>query len=70
MGQARRVITAAFVVAITPSVTDVAGSYSATTFTTTNGGSTKDQVVGGASLALTLADNGTTTGRLGVTLGK
>ena len=50
--------------AFTPSVMDTAGSYSATTFTTTNGGSTTDQLAAGASLVLTLADNGTATGRL------
>jgi len=50
--------------AFTPSVMDVAGSYSPTTFTTTTGGSTTDQLAAGASLALSLAENGTTTGRL------
>ena len=50
--------------AFMPSVMDVAGSYAATTFTTTNGGTTTDQLAAGASFTLTLVVNGTTTGRL------
>jgi hypothetical protein len=47
-----------------PSVENVAGSYSATSFTTTTGGVTTDQLAGGASFTITLATNGTTSGRL------
>ncbi len=48
----------------TPTVMDLVGSYTATTFTTTSGGTTTDQLAAGASLSLTLAGDGTTTGRL------
>jgi hypothetical protein len=50
--------------AFTPTSTDVAGSYAATTFTTTANGTTTDHLAAGASFALTLDPNGGTTGRL------
>ncbi|HYC49535.1 MAG TPA: hypothetical protein VEB19_00375 [Gemmatimonadaceae bacterium] len=42
----------------------VVGSYAATSFTTTQGGTTTDQLALGASLDLTLNANGTVTGEL------
>ncbi|MGH7461254.1 MAG: hypothetical protein ACREMA_09530 [Longimicrobiales bacterium] len=48
----------------TPSVDNVSGSYTATTFTTTIAGVTTDQLAAGASVTLTLAAVGTTSGRL------
>lgn len=47
-----------------PSLENIAGSYTATTFTTTSGGVTTDQLAAGASFTITLASNGATTGRL------
>jgi hypothetical protein len=47
-----------------PSLTNVAGDYTATTLTTTSGGVTTNQLAGGASLTIALAPNGTTTGHL------
>lgn len=48
----------------TPSVMDVAGSYTAAAFMSTNAGTTTDHLAGGASFTITLAEDGTTTGRL------
>ena len=48
----------------TPTVADMAGTYSATTFTSTNGATTTDHLAVGGSLTLTLGPDGTTTGRL------
>ena len=48
----------------TPTVADIAGTYSATTFTSTNGGTTTDHLAAGGSLTLTLGSDGATTGRL------
>ena len=47
-----------------PTVDNVAGSYTVTTFTTTSGSVTTDWLAAGASFTITLASNGTTTGRL------
>ena len=47
-----------------PSIENVAGDYTATSFTTTSGGVTTDLLDDGASLTLTLASNGATTGHL------
>lgn len=47
-----------------PTTASVAGTYVATTFTTTAGGATVNQLTGGASLWLMLASDGTVTGRL------
>ena len=49
-----------------PSLTaaDVAGSYQATTLTTTTAGATTNVLAAGGELAISLALNGTTTGRL------
>ena len=43
---------------------DVAGSYEATTFETTEDGQTTDQLAEGAQFTITLASDGTTTGNL------
>lgn len=43
---------------------DVTGAYAAVTFTTTTDGTTTDQLAEGASLDLTLHEDGGTTGRL------
>lgn len=43
---------------------DIAGTYTATTFTTTTGGVTTDELDEGASLDLVLSANGNTTGSL------
>ncbi|SRR6266480_4431569 len=48
----------------TPTVANVAGSYSTTSFTSANGETTTDHLAQGASLTLTLTPAGTTTGRL------
>lgn len=48
----------------TPSVANVAGDYTATTFTTTTDGATTDQLARGASLVLQLAPDRTVAGRL------
>ena len=48
----------------TPSTADVAGSYRATTFTTTDNAGTTNQLARGATFTIVLAANGTTTGRL------
>lgn len=45
-----------------PSRADVAGSYEATTLTVTEGGTTTDALAEGASIALTLDGDGTTSG--------
>jgi hypothetical protein len=45
-------------------VDNVAGTYTATTFTTTSGTVTTDQLAAGASFTITLAPDRTTTGRL------
>lgn len=47
-----------------PDRENVAGTYTATTFTTTTGGVTTDQLDEGASLDIVLSANGTTTGTL------
>jgi hypothetical protein len=47
-----------------PSLAAVAGTYTATQFTTTDGGTATNQLAAGASIALTLNANGTTSGRL------
>ena len=47
-----------------PSLESIAGSYSATTFTTTTGGTTTNQLFAGAEFTITLTAAGTTTGRL------
>jgi hypothetical protein len=47
-----------------PTMSDVAGSYQATTLTVEEGGVTTDFLSVGASLEITLSDNGTTAGRL------
>ncbi len=44
--------------------TDVAGTYTATSFTSTQGGNTTDLLAAGSSVTATLAPDGTTTGRL------
>lgn len=48
----------------TPTEETVAGSYSATVLTLTTGGQTTDYLALGATVDLTLAADGTTTGRL------
>lgn len=48
----------------TPSVSSVAGNYAASTLTATTGGTTTDHLAAGGSFTITLATNGTTTGRL------
>ncbi|MGH2356601.1 MAG: hypothetical protein ACRDGJ_01135 [Candidatus Limnocylindria bacterium] len=48
----------------TPTQETVAGSYSATTFTAASGAGTLDLLGLGASVTVTLAADGTTTGRL------
>ena len=50
--------------AFTPTPDDVAGSYSATTFTLTSGDGEFDLLAFGASVTATLDPDGTTTGRL------
>jgi hypothetical protein len=50
--------------AFAPSMSNVSGTYTATTFTSTNGGATTNHLAAGASLTITLLSNGTTTGRL------
>lgn len=47
-----------------PTVAEVAGTYTATTFTGTQGGTTTDLLAAGASVTATLAPDGTSTGRL------
>lgn len=47
-----------------PSTTSVAGIYSATAFTTTTSGVTTDQLAAGATVALVLSPQGSTTGEL------
>jgi hypothetical protein len=47
-----------------PTLETVAGTYTATTFTTTANGTTTDQLAAGGSLVLTLAAGGTTSGQL------
>lgn len=47
-----------------PTTANVAGTYAATTFTTTTAGVTTNQLAAGASLTITLAVNGTVTGQL------
>ena len=49
---------------VTPSMVDVAGSYHATMFTTSDNTGTTDQLARGATFVIVLAVNGTTTGRL------
>jgi hypothetical protein len=46
-----------------PSVEAVAGTYTATQLTTTEGGTITNQLAAGASITLTLNANGTTSGR-------
>ena len=48
----------------TPSIDDVAGSYHATGFTTTDNTGSTDQLARGATFTIVLATNGATTGRL------
>lgn len=48
----------------TASTESVAGSYTATSFISTTGGVTTNHLTAGGSLLITLAPNGTTTGRL------
>jgi hypothetical protein len=45
-----------------PTTADVAGSYEATTLTVTDGGTTTDALAEGASIAVTLDGDGTTSG--------
>ncbi len=47
-----------------PTMSDVAGSYEATTLTVEEGGVTTDFLLAGASFEITLALDGTTSGRL------
>ena len=47
-----------------PTIADMAGSYAATTFTTSANGMTQDRLAAGASVTLTLTPSRTTTGRL------
>lgn len=47
-----------------PTMSSVAGSYTATTFTAANATGTSDLLAGGASVSAVLNVNGTTTGRL------
>lgn len=47
-----------------PTMATVAGSYTATTFTRTSGGTVTDELARGGSLVLTLAAGGTTSGQL------
>lgn len=47
-----------------PDREDIAGTYTATTFTTTTGGVTTDELDDGASLDIVLSANGNTTGSL------
>lgn len=49
---------------VAPSIASVAGTYQATTLTVTTGGVTTDLLAIGASVTITLAADGTTTGRL------
>jgi hypothetical protein len=44
-------------------MSNVSGTYAATTLTTTTDGATTNQLVAGAFLTITLLPNGTTTGR-------
>lgn len=48
----------------TPSIGNVAGSYTSTTFLTTDSTGTTDQLAAGTTFTISLAANGTTTGRL------
>jgi hypothetical protein len=48
----------------TPSIDEVAGSYRATGFTTTDRTGSTNQLARGATFTIVLATNGTTTGRL------
>jgi hypothetical protein len=52
-----------------PTNETVAGSYTGTTFTTTSGAGTTDLLALGATVTVTLAGDGTTTGRLFVANG-
>jgi hypothetical protein len=52
-----------------PSLNNVAGTYTATTFTTTSAGVTTDQLAAGSSFTITLELDGTTAGRLFVSGG-
>lgn len=47
-----------------PTVRSVAGTYSATIFTLTSGATATDLLAAGASVTVTLAQDGTTSGRL------
>ena len=47
-----------------PSVDSIAGSYHATTFTSTTGGVTTNHLSAGGEFTITLATDGTTTGQL------
>jgi len=47
-----------------PTMSSVAGSYTATTFTAANGTGTSDLLAAGATVSAVLNVNGTTTGRL------
>jgi hypothetical protein len=47
-----------------PTMASVAGTYQATTFTVLQNGATTDLLANGSSLALTLAADGTTAGRV------
>jgi len=49
-----------------PSPPDVAGAYSATSFTTTTNGVVTDQLAEGVTFAITLAPDGTTAGSLAI----
>jgi hypothetical protein len=50
--------------AFSPTVEAVAGTYRATTFTFNGGSTTTDLLAAGASVTVTLAPDGTTTGRM------
>lgn len=47
-----------------PTLDSVAGTYAATRLVTTSTGTATDQLAGGATLTITLAEGGTTTGQL------
>jgi hypothetical protein len=47
-----------------PTVENVSGSYTASTFTITTAGSTTNLLIGGSTVTVTLAADGSTTGRL------
>ena len=50
--------------ATSPPISSVVGQYAAVTFRTTDAGTVTDQLAQGATIAINLTANGTTTGRL------